>query len=102
MSRVQGPGRALRRGVSPQEKRRKSDARSQKQRFRIGFFFKNRFDKPSGSLDGDGLGEVSRLVDIAAALQRDVVGEDLQRHDAERGREDRVRVGDREDVGDGL
>ena len=33
----------------------------------------------AGLLDGDGLGEVARLVDVAARAHRHVVGEQLQR-----------------------
>ena len=43
--------------------------------------------------NGDGFCEVARLVDIAAALKRNVVGKELERDDAQRGLEDEVRVG---------
>ena len=33
-------------------------------------------------LDGDGLGQVARLVDVQAAQPRDAVGQQLQRHTA--------------------
>ena len=34
-----------------------------------------------GLLDRHGLGEVARLIDVAAAAHGDVIGEQLQRHD---------------------
>ena len=48
------------------------------------------------------LGKVAGLINVAAALERDVVREELERHDAERGQQHRGRVGNGEDVIDGL
>lgn len=39
------------------------------------------------SLDGDRLGQVSRLIDIRALQHGDVVGEQLQGHDVDDGRQ---------------
>ena len=47
----------------------------------------------AGLLDGDGLREVPRLVDVQTAQTRDPVGEQLQRHDGERRLEERRRAG---------
>mmetsp|Transcript_36236 Transcript_36236/g.95523 ORF Transcript_36236/g.95523 Transcript_36236/m.95523 type:complete len:523 (-) Transcript_36236:461-2029(-) len=46
-----------------------------------------------GSLDGDRLGEVSRLVDVAAAHVGNVVGEELQRDDSEERYQHLVHLG---------
>src|SRR6202167_387972 len=46
-----------------------------------------------GLLDGDGLGEVARLVDVEAAAAGDLVGEHLQRDDGEDGLEHPVDRG---------
>ena len=48
--------------------------------------------------DGDGLGEVARLIHVAAAADGDVVGEQLQRNDFENGRDQFRRRGDFDDV----
>ena len=42
---------------------------------------------------GDGFGKVAGLINVAAALERDVVREELERHDAERGQQHRGRIG---------
>src|SRR5687768_14233887 len=61
---------------------------------------------PGASLDRDRLGQVARLVDVAAALHRHVVGEQLERHDREQrhegvvgGRHRNHVVGEGVDVG---
>ena len=51
---------------------------------------------------GDGFGKVAGLINVTAALERDVVREELERHDAERGQQHRGRIGNGEDVIDGL
>ena len=46
--------------------------------------------------------EVSRLIDIAASLQRDIIREQLQAHHAERRQEHELRIGDSEERIDAL
>src|SRR5439155_20069432 len=51
-----------------------------------------------GSLDRDALGQVARLVHVAAALDRDVVREQLEGQDREERRERSERARDVNDV----
>ena len=51
-------------------------------------------DVPSSLLDRHALGEVARLIDVAAELDGEVIGEELERDDGEdRARGNRGRAG---------
>ena len=43
---------------------------------------------------GNALGEVARLINVAAALQRDIIGEQLERDDRQRREEGILRIRD--------
>ena len=52
------------------------------------------------SLDRHALGQIARLVDIAAAPARDMIGQQLERHDGQERLHDLGRIGHRqEDIG---
>ena len=54
--------------------------------------------RTAASFDRDALGEVARLIHVASEPHRDVISEQLQRHDLEQRQQQFVRRRNRDDV----